>query len=117
MPDSIFPNNWFSTHRSSNLSDGLFVVYAMMAPSREKEKNPTLIKEVGGKYKHLYEVKRDDLKMSLEGTGALLFDQENRKVYCSLSERANEKLFQEFVDHFNSLCKEPYKPVVFKASD
>jgi hypothetical protein len=45
MPDSVFPNNWFSTHRCADIPEGLFVVYPMKAVSREKEKNPAIIKE------------------------------------------------------------------------
>ena len=32
-PDSIFPNNWFSTH-----SNGMIILYPMMAKSRRLEK-------------------------------------------------------------------------------
>ena len=34
-PDSIFPNNWFSTH-----SDGHTVLYPMCAPNRRDERKP-----------------------------------------------------------------------------
>jgi hypothetical protein len=51
MPDSCFPNNWFSTHREHikgrSSKTGLFVIYPMKAPSREKEKNPRIISEIG----------------------------------------------------------------------
>lgn len=43
LPDSVFPNNWFSTHRSVDIPDGLFVLYPMRVPSREREKNPEII--------------------------------------------------------------------------
>ena len=43
LPDSVFPNNWFSTHRGVDIPDGLFVLYPMRVPSREKEKNPKII--------------------------------------------------------------------------
>jgi len=45
LPDSVFPNNWFSTHRNADIPDGLFVLYPMRVPSREKEKNPLIIAE------------------------------------------------------------------------
>ena len=47
LPDSVFPNNWFSTHRNSDIPEGLFCLYPMRVPSREKEKNPLIIKEQG----------------------------------------------------------------------
>ena len=34
-PDSVFPNNWFSTHE-----DGRIVLYPMMAPSRRPGGKP-----------------------------------------------------------------------------
>ena len=44
LPDSVFPNNWFSTHKDQDIPDGLFVLYPMRADSREKEKNPLIVK-------------------------------------------------------------------------
>ena len=34
LPDSIFPNNWFSTHKHTNLASSTFFTYPMKAPSR-----------------------------------------------------------------------------------
>ena len=58
LPDSVFPNNWFSTHRNEDIPDGLFILYPMRVPSREKEKNPLIIEEQGMLYKELYDVQR-----------------------------------------------------------
>ncbi|MBP8678454.1 MAG: amidinotransferase, partial [Bacteroidales bacterium] len=44
-PDSIFPNNWFSTHASGEL-----VLYPMCAPNRRLERKESVlnvIKEIG----------------------------------------------------------------------
>ena len=38
-PDSIFPNNWFSTHEN-----GLIILYPMMAKSRRLEKRFDIVK-------------------------------------------------------------------------
>lgn len=40
LPDSIFPNNWFSTHRNEFIKEGLFITYPMKAPTRQAEVNP-----------------------------------------------------------------------------
>lgn len=34
LPDSVFPNNWFSTHRNDACTEGVFFTYPMKAPSR-----------------------------------------------------------------------------------
>jgi len=38
----------------------------------------------------------------LEGTGSLILDRVNRKAYCALSPRADEDLFIEFCEDFES---------------
>ena len=94
-PDSIFPNNWFSTHYSNTV-----VLYPMFAENRRLERTDNL---------YDYFDKADDLNVVdysnlekenifLEGTGALVLDRKNKKAYCSLSERANEKLLDIFCE-------------------
>ena len=34
QPDAVFPNNWFSTHKSEIIPEGIFVTYPMKAKSR-----------------------------------------------------------------------------------
>ena len=38
-PDSVFPNNWFTTHE-----DGTIGIFPMYCENRRKEKNPEIIK-------------------------------------------------------------------------
>ena len=94
-PDSIFPNNWFSTHYSNTV-----VLYPMFAENRRLERTDNL---------YDYFDKADDLNIVdysnlekenifLEGTGALVLDRKNKKAYCSLSQRANEKLLDIFCE-------------------
>ena len=94
-PDSIFPNNWFSTHYSNTV-----VLYPMFAENRRLERTDNL---------YDYFDKADDLNVVdysnlekenifLEGTGALVLDRKNKKAYCSLSQRANEKLLDIFCE-------------------
>src|SRR5699024_8540022 len=84
-PDAIFPNNWFSTDIDGNL-----VVYAMMAPTRRKEKQKEVIKNV--LTQEGFYVKRtvsfdlfEEKKMFLEGTGSMILDRVNRVIYAALS--------------------------------
>lgn len=50
LPDSCFPNNWFSTHRTSDFPEGIFCLYPMRTPSREREKNPAIISAMKQRY-------------------------------------------------------------------
>lgn len=102
-PDSIFPNNWFSTH------DGKLLIYPMYAENRKLE--------VGKFLDDLVELYNPDVIIDLrekfdgviESTGALVLDRVNKKAYCSLSQRADIELFEYF-------CKTlGYRPISFES--
>ena len=91
LPDSVFPNNWFSTHRDPiAFPNGLLCTYPMKVPSREAEKNPHIIKQLEADYEHRIDLKSEDGAV-LEGTGALIFDktEDGQTVWCSISQRAD----------------------------
>ena len=123
-PDSIFPNNWFSTH-----SNGMIILYPMMAKSRRLEKRFDIIKYLQDNFKVKKNIprKQDDLKtnskifvdfilsftlillkfkeiidisnfaeddMFLEGTGSIVFDHENKVAYACRSNRTNINLLK-----------------------
>ncbi|MBT8182839.1 MAG: amidinotransferase [Eudoraea sp.] len=107
-PDSIFPNNWISFH-----SNGTVVIYPMFAENRRKERREDIldILETNG---FLIEnvmdyTSAEEEGLFLEGTGSILMDRINQKVYCALSDRAHEELVIEFCEDFN--CT----PVIFTA--
>lgn len=108
-PDSIFPNNWFSTHK-----DGSLVLYPMFAENRRKERKSEFLDVI----KKNFEVKRlIDLTywetdgLFLEGTGSMIFDRDNKTTYICRSPRSSEKVISDF-------CKKTdYKSVVFDAVD
>lgn len=107
-PDSIFPNNWFSSHQ-----EGFLFFYPMFAENRrqELEKFRNKMYDIVGR-KSLkivdYSLQTKD-NIFLEGTGSIVLDRKNKKAYCSLSQRSNEKLFKKFCEEIK------YKPVVFRA--
>src|SRR5690554_7602437 len=90
-PDSIFPNNWISFH-----ADGTVALYPMFAENRRKERRMDIIDELRNEGLNISRIidytnaEKDHL--FLEGTGSLLLDRVNKKAYCALSVRANEKL-------------------------
>lgn len=107
-PDSIFPNNWFSSHE-----EGILFFYPMFAENRRKEleKFRNKVYDIVGR-KSLkiidYSLKAKE-NIFLEGTGSIVLDRKNKKAYCCLSPRSDEKLFRKFCEELN------YKPVVFRA--
>ena len=106
-PDSVFPNNWFSTH-----ADGTLVLYPMRAPSRRLERRPDIVDTL----KASYAVSRVlDLSAAeregrfLEGTGAMVLDHVGRHAYVARSGRTDEGLLRTF-------CAElDFTPVLFDA--
>ena len=103
-PDSIFPNNWFSTHYSNTV-----VLYPMFAENRRLERTDRIY-EFFDNIDNLNVVDYSSLEKEnifLEGTGALVLDRKNKKAYCSLSQRANEKLLDIFCEDAS------YKKIAF----
>ncbi len=106
-PDSIFPNNWFSTHE-----DGTLVLYPMCTPNRRLEKKSEFIDLIRKNFNitRLIDLSHwEEKEMFLEGTGSLIFNRENKTVYACRSSRTNEVVL-------NDLCKQLcYKSVLFDA--
>lgn len=108
-PDSIFPNNWFSTHL-----DGTLVLYSMFAENRRQERKEIFINEI----KRNTNIKKvidlsiyENENIFLEGTGSLVLDRDNKIMYACKSPRTNEKLI-------DILCKElNYKYILFDSVD
>jgi hypothetical protein len=107
-PDSIFPNNWISTHENGDVA-----LYPMFAENRRLERRPEvldIIEQSGFKIENIIDYSSaEDEGFFLEGTGSLLLDRANRKAYCSISPRADEELLIEFCEDFE------YTPVIFTA--
>lgn len=108
-PDSVFPNNWFSTH-----SGGHVAVYPMYSPNRRAERRQDVLEML----KHNYRVQDiidysglEQDNLFLEGTGAMVIDHLERVAYAARSKRTSEILLERFCTHFN------YEPVVFDAVD
>jgi hypothetical protein len=83
-PDSIFPD-WFTTHKNSDIPEGVFILYPMKHPSRQVERDLEIIKELRKQYKHFIDLSYwENHGKALEGKGSLVFDYRNHKIYCSL---------------------------------
>src|SRR5205085_9265275 len=80
-PDSVFPNNWFST-----TPYGQLILYPMMAASRRLERRKEIIERVKPGYSKLIDLTLlEEKKFYLEGTGSLVMDHESKVAYASLS--------------------------------
>ncbi len=106
-PDSVFPNNWFSTH-----PDGRWALYPMMAPVRRRERRSGIVEWLTSMYGEPVDLSEEERRgRYLEGTGSLVIDESARVVYASASSRTNEELVAEWAEAFE------YRPVMFVARD
>lgn len=95
-PDSIFPNNWFSTHAS-----GEVVLYPLMTENRRAERRTDLVEYLMRDFEVTslvdFRPLEDDGEF-LEGTGSLVLDHENKVAYMCQSERSDERAFSKFCE-------------------
>ena len=108
-PDSIFPNNWVSTH-----TNGTVCLYPMFAENRRAERKSTVINFLQSNYKIENTLDLTDLEKEgifLEGTGSMVLDHQNKIAYGCLSERLDKEAFISWCD------KMQFKPITFKAVD
>jgi hypothetical protein len=86
-PDSVFPNNWLSTHIGGHVA-----VYPMFAPNRRLERRQDTLELLKAKYRvqdiiDYSGLEHDDIY--LEGTGAMVLDNDERVAYVARSNRAD----------------------------
>lgn len=108
-PDSVFPNNWFSTH-----SGGHIAIYPMYAASRQKERRWDIIEMLKSSYRVQDVIDYSGLEhdqIYLEGTGAMVLDHVDRIAYAARSNRTDPVVLERFCTHFN------FEPMVFDAFD
>ena len=107
-PDSVFPNNWFSTH-----DDGTLVLYPMFAENRRLERKPAALEAIEANFNEKRTVDLthyEEEGLFLEGTGSMVLDRVNKIVYACESPRTNKTVLEDF-------CKQlGYTPVLFKAA-
>ncbi len=108
-PDSVFPNNWFSTH-----SGGRVAVYPMYSPSRQRERRSDILEMLKAEYRVQEVIDYSGLerdRIYLEGTGAMVVDHIDRVVYAARSNRTSPVALMRFCAQFN------YEPMLFDAVD
>ena len=108
-PDSVFPNNWFSTHAGGHVA-----IYPMYAPNRRLERRWDVIEDLKTRYRVQDVIDYSGLEqdnLALEGTGAMVLDHIGRIAYTAKSNRADPILLERFCTHFN------FEPMAFEACD
>lgn len=109
FPDSVFPNNWFSTH-----PDGQVALYPMFSPNRRGERRSDVIDTLRASYRVADVLDYSGLEQQgvyLEGTGAMVLDHLEHTAYVALSNRSDEHAAR-------SICRElSYEPIVFRTAD
>ncbi|MBC7916868.1 MAG: amidinotransferase [Rhodoferax sp.] len=108
-PDSVFPNNWFSTHAGGHIA-----IYPMYSPNRRRERRPEIIEMLKAQYRVQDVIDYSGLEadgLFLEGTGAMVLDHAARVAYTCRSNRADAVALERFATHFN------FEPMVFDAQD
>ncbi|WP_127111883.1 citrulline utilization hydrolase CtlX [Shimia sediminis] len=108
-PDSVFPNNWFSTHTGGHIA-----IYPMFAANRRLERRSGVIEMLKRDYRVQDVIDYSGLEqdgLALEGTGAMVLDHIGRIAYTVQSNRADPILLERFCTHFN------YEPIAFEAKD
>lgn len=108
-PDSVFPNNWVSTH-----AGGYVAVYPMYASNRRHERRADILEMLKSEYRVQTIVDYSGLEpdgIFLEGTGAMVLDHVSRVAYTAVSHRADTHVLERFCSDFN------YEPMAFEAVD
>lgn len=108
-PDSVFPNNWFSTHHG-----GRVAIYPMFAANRRRERRTDVIELLKAEYRVQEVIDYSGLEydnLFLEGTGAMVFDNAERVAYVAASHRADPVILERFCTAFG------YEPMVFPTAD
>ena len=108
-PDSVFPNNWFSTHPGGHVA-----IYPMKAVSRRRERRYDVIEMLKTRYRVQEVIDYSGLEpdgLFLEGTGAMVLDHIDRVAYAVRSDRTDPIALERFSTDFN------FEPMVFDARD
>lgn len=108
-PDSVFPNNWFSTHPG-----GQVAIYPMYPVSRRRERRSDVLNMLKSEYRVETVFDYSGLEEDgffLEGTGAMVLDHIGRIAFVARSNRADPITLERFCSH------NAYEPIVFDAVD
>lgn len=115
-PDSIFPNNCFSTHidvlPGTSVRQRTLVIYPMYAHNRRDERGKLLKALMKEKFDKIIDLSiLEQEGKFLEGTGSLILDREHHIAYACVSPRTNPVALKIWADEMN------YRYVLFDGID
>jgi len=120
-PDATFLNNWFSTHSTIDTKQRVLFIYPMKHPSRQRERRREFIQDLEKDYDKVIDLsyfeKPEYGNLALESTGVLIFDRKNHRIFVNLSERASEKVLEEYLKQLNAVSHKEWKLVTFHGKD
>lgn len=108
-PDSVFPNNWFSTHAGGHVA-----LFPMHSANRRRERRCDVVEMLKTEYRVQDVIDYSGLEhddVFLEGTGAMVLDHVARVAYTARSHRADPVALERFCTHFN------FEPMCFDTAD
>lgn len=110
-PDAVFPNNWFSHHKSNRL-----VLYPMLTANRRNERQADpliqLLKDNHIPQADVLDITRwEEAGEILEGTGSIVLDRKYKIAYAMESPRTIQTAFEKWGTQMK------YKTVFFHAYD
>ncbi|RQT20519.1 citrulline utilization hydrolase CtlX [Burkholderia contaminans] len=108
-PDSVFPNNWFSTHPGGHVA-----LFPMFSANRRRERRADVIEMLKAEYRVQDVIDYSGLEYDdvfLEGTGAMVLDHVARIAYTARSRRADPVALERFCTNFN------FEPICFDTAD
>lgn len=107
--DSIFPNNWFSTHPGGHVE-----LFPMFSPNRRRERRADVVEMLKTEYRVPDVIDYSALEpdnVFLEGTGAMVLDHLARVAYTARSNCVGAVALERFCTHFN------FEPMAFDTAD
>jgi len=113
-PDATFPNNWFSTHPTSEVGVSTVVFYPMKTISRRAERRQDIISELQTVYTREISFTQwefSDFPHFLESTGVLVMDRIRKIAYASLSERCYVRIAKVWAQRLG------YQLCLFRCTD
>ena len=108
-PDSIFPNNWITTHR-----DGKIILFPMMALNRRVERRADIVEDLRQRFwvEEVIDLSHFEQESKfLEATGSMVLDRRHKIAYACLSSRTHPEVLEAFAEAAD------YEVVSFSASD
>ena len=105
LPDSVFPNNWISSH-----PNGILCLYPMLNPSRRAEVRKDITGLLMEKFGYTRLIDFRQTPGICEGTGSLVFDHKRYLALAVLSPRTEKEKVLQIAQKLN------YEPVFLDAS-